>query len=191
MKARPAIGGRAACQGRGAVASEGLPGFMSENVRFVWGPPARIQLRRPNSAAAPDGASARGKGPGRIFPLRSGLSRGLVGPANSRILTTMDAVYLVLASNSGRTELWAATGSAGKALAQVRDHLPSGWMLTLSGECLLPEAAASLGIVPGEVQYLSGDLLHPSLKLAFRTSPRSLHNQLIPRRNSSYCAMSR
>ena len=79
----------------------------------------------------------------------------------------MDAVYLVLASNSGRTELWAATGSPGKALAQVRDHLPSGWMLTLSGECLLPEAAASLGIVPGEVQYLSGDLLHPSLKLAF------------------------
>ena len=78
----------------------------------------------------------------------------------------MDAVYLVLASNGGRTELWAATGSAGKALAQVRDHLP-GCMVTLSGECLLPEAAASLGIVPGEVQYLSGDLLDPSLKLAF------------------------
>ena len=91
---------------------------------------------------------------------------GLSGPPISRILATMDAVYLVLASNSGRIELWAATGSPGKALAQVRDHLP-GWMVTLSGECLLPEAAASLGIVPGEVQYLSGDLLDPSLKLAF------------------------
>ncbi len=79
----------------------------------------------------------------------------------------MDAVYLVLASNSGRTELWAATGGPGRALAQVRDHLPSGWMVTLSGECLLSEAAASLGIIPGEVQYLSGDLLDPSLKLAF------------------------
>jgi hypothetical protein len=79
----------------------------------------------------------------------------------------MDAVYLVLASNRGRTELWAATGSPGKALAQVRDHLPSGCMFTLSGECLLPEAAASLGIIPGEVQYLSGDLLDPTLKLAF------------------------
>jgi hypothetical protein len=92
----------------------------------------------------------------------------------------MDAVYLVLASNSGRTELWAATGSPGKALAEVRNHLPSGWMLTLSGECLLPEAASSLGIIPGEVQNLSGDLLDPSLKLAFENIASVLAQSVHP-----------
>ncbi len=86
----------------------------------------------------------------------------------------MDAVYLVLASNNGLTELWAATGSPGKALAEVRDRLPSGWMLTLTGGCLIPEAAASLGILRGEVQCLSGDFLDSSLKIAFESIASSL-----------------
>ena len=81
----------------------------------------------------------------------------------------MDAVYVVLASKVGHSELWASAGSPGKALAAVRDQLPSGWLLTLTGECLPPEEAAPLGIVPGEVRCLTGEFHDASLKSALVT----------------------
>ena len=76
----PACDRRPSClpRRRGAVASEGLPGFMSEEMfDLVWGPPARVRLRRPNSAAAPDGASAPGERPWSHIPPAIGVS--LVG----------------------------------------------------------------------------------------------------------------
>ena len=81
----------------------------------------------------------------------------------------MDAVYVVLASNVGQTERWATTGTPGKALAAVRDHLPTGWLLTLTGDCLPPEEAAPLGIVPGEVRCLTGEFQDASLNSALAT----------------------
>ena len=73
----------------------------------------------------------------------------------------MDAVYLVIASKDGQAELWAAAGTPGKALAEVRGYLPSGWMFTLTGETLAPEEAATLDIRPGNVRWLGGS---PPLK---------------------------
>jgi hypothetical protein len=70
----------------------------------------------------------------------------------------MDAAYLVVASRDGQTELWAAAGTPGKALAEVRGYLPSGWMLTLTGETLSSEDAATLDIRPGDVRWLRGGL---------------------------------
>ena len=70
----------------------------------------------------------------------------------------MDAVYLVIASKDGQAELWAASGTPGKALAEVRGYLPSGWMFTLTGETLSPEEAATLDIRPGNVRWLGGSL---------------------------------
>jgi hypothetical protein len=66
----------------------------------------------------------------------------------------MDAVYVVVASKDGLTEHWAALGTAGGVLADVRRYLPSGWLLTLSGEKLSPEEADGLGIRPGDVRRL-------------------------------------
>lgn len=68
----------------------------------------------------------------------------------------MDAVYLVIASKDGQAELWAASGTPGKALAEVRGYLPSGWMFTLTGETLSPEEAAMLDIRPGNVRWIGG-----------------------------------
>jgi len=63
----------------------------------------------------------------------------------------MDAVYVVVASKDELTEHWAALGTAGQVLAQVRRYLPSGWLLSLTGEKLSPEEADALGIRPGNV----------------------------------------
>jgi hypothetical protein len=92
----------------------------------------------------------------------------------------MDAVYVVLASKVGQTELWAITGTPGKALAAVRDYLPSGWLLTLTGECLPPEQAAPLGIVPGEPRCLTGEFHDASLKSAFASVASALAKPVDP-----------
>jgi hypothetical protein len=73
----------------------------------------------------------------------------------------MDAVYLVIASKDAQAELWAAAGTPGKALAEVRGYLPSGWMLTLTGETLSPEDATKLDIGQGNVRWMGGS---PPLK---------------------------
>lgn len=67
----------------------------------------------------------------------------------------MYVAYVVLASKDDHAELWAATGLPASALAQVRDYLPSGWLLTLTGEKLSAEEAAALDIPIGGVRRLS------------------------------------
>jgi hypothetical protein len=68
----------------------------------------------------------------------------------------MVAAYVVFASKDGESELWAASGTPGEALAAVRSYLPSGWLLTLTGESLSTEMATSLGVSSGDVRQLSG-----------------------------------
>lgn len=67
----------------------------------------------------------------------------------------MYVACVVLASKDDRAELWAATGTPAKALREVRDHLPSGWLLTLTGQKLSVAEAAALDIPPGGVRWLS------------------------------------
>lgn len=76
-----------------------------------------------------------------------------------RILANMYVAYVVLASKEDRAELWAATGTPAKALGEVRDHLPSGWLLTLTGEKFSAAKAAALDIPSGGVRRLS-DVSH-------------------------------
>jgi len=71
----------------------------------------------------------------------------------------MYVAYVVLASKDDRAKFWAATGTPAKALGEVRDHLPSGWLLTLTGEKLSAAKAAALDIAPGGVRWLS-DVSH-------------------------------
>jgi hypothetical protein len=82
----------------------------------------------------------------------------------------MDAVYLVFASKDGQGQLWAARGAPGKALAEVRDHLPSGSLLTLTGQSLLPEHATALNIRPGEICKLADELQNQILPFGNLTS---------------------
>jgi hypothetical protein len=67
----------------------------------------------------------------------------------------MYVAYVVLASKDDRNELWAATGTPAKALGEVRDYLPSGWLLTLTGKKLSVEEAVALDVRPGGVRWLS------------------------------------
>jgi hypothetical protein len=67
----------------------------------------------------------------------------------------MYVAYVVLASKDDRAELWAGTGTPAKALGDVRHYLPSGWLLTLTGEMLSTAEAAALEIPPGGVRWLS------------------------------------
>jgi len=77
----------------------------------------------------------------------------------------MYVAYVVLASKDDRAELWAGTGTAAKALGNVRDYLPSGWLLTLTGERLSTAEAAALDIPPGGVRWLS-DASHSKARQA-------------------------
>jgi hypothetical protein len=78
--------------------------------------------------------------------------------------------YVVLASKDNRAELWAATGTPAKALGDVRDYLPSGWLLTLTGEMLSITEAAALDIPPGGVRRLS-DASHKDRREAAALQP--------------------
>jgi hypothetical protein len=72
----------------------------------------------------------------------------------------MDEIQIIVASPDGkRKELWAATGTPEAALVQVRQHLPAGWMVTLTGSSLTPRQAAVLDLYPNEVWKLRGDEL--------------------------------
>lgn len=70
----------------------------------------------------------------------------------------MDEIHLIVASPDGkRKELWAATGTPEAALVQVRQHLPPGWMVTLSGNGLTARQAAVLNLRPNEARKLRTD----------------------------------
>jgi hypothetical protein len=63
-------------------------------------------------------------------------------------------IYIVAATGDGKTQLWAAAGTPGRALADVRKYLPSGWIITLTGECLTSREAEILGIGPDDVRKI-------------------------------------
>jgi hypothetical protein len=66
------------------------------------------------------------------------------------------STHVVLAIGDGQTELWAAaTATPRKALAGVLQSLPSGWMVTLTGESLSLEQATELDFRPNEVRKLA------------------------------------
>lgn len=80
----------------------------------------------------------------------------------------MYVAYVVLAFKDDRAELWAGPGTPAKALAEVRDYLPSGWLLTLTGEKLSAEQAAALDIPPGSVHRLRNVSYEKALKVPER-----------------------
>jgi hypothetical protein len=72
----------------------------------------------------------------------------------------MDEIQIIIASPDGkRKELWVATGTPEAALVQVRQYLPAGWMVTLTGSSLTPQQAAVLDLHPNEVRKLRVDEL--------------------------------
>jgi hypothetical protein len=67
----------------------------------------------------------------------------------------MNETHIIAASRDGKeTELWIAPGSAEQALVRVREHLPAGWMVTLTGNSLTRKQAAVLALGPDEVRKL-------------------------------------
>jgi len=68
----------------------------------------------------------------------------------------VDAIQIIAAKGNGNTELWAVAGTPQKALTDVLRCLPSGWIVTLTGESLTFEEAAALDIHSIEPQKLTG-----------------------------------
>lgn len=65
----------------------------------------------------------------------------------------MDEIYVIAATQDGkRTELWVAGDTPQRALVRVREHLPPGWMVTLTGESLTDRQAKVLGLNPHEAR---------------------------------------
>ena len=68
----------------------------------------------------------------------------------------MDAIQIIAAKGDGNTELWAVAGTPERALTDVLRCLPSGWIVTLTGESLTFEEAAAFDIHSTEPQKLTG-----------------------------------
>jgi len=66
----------------------------------------------------------------------------------------MDDVVLINAKGDGRIELWAVGAPSVRGLEILRQHLPPGWMVSLTGEGLTFKEAAVLDIRPNEVRKL-------------------------------------
>jgi hypothetical protein len=71
-------------------------------------------------------------------------------------IRSMDAIQIIAAKGDGNTELWAVAGTPERALTDVLRCLPSGWIVTLTGESLTPEEAVELDIHSTEPQKLRG-----------------------------------
>lgn len=64
-------------------------------------------------------------------------------------------IHIVAASQDGKSsELWISAGSPEAALVKVRQQLPAGWMVTLTGNSLTPKQAAVLHLRPDEARKL-------------------------------------
>ena len=79
--------------------------------------------------------------------------------ADRSIFASMDdmlehEIYVLIASGNGKSEFWAAATTRERALAEVRQHLPLGWMVALTEHYLTPHEATSLGIRPNGVRKL-------------------------------------
>ncbi len=72
----------------------------------------------------------------------------------------MDEFHFVPTTQDGKeTDLWITAGPPEMALVRVLEHLPSGWMATLTGQSLTPKQAVMLGLAPNEARKLrSGEL---------------------------------
>ena len=68
----------------------------------------------------------------------------------------METIQIIAAKGNGTTELWAVAGSPERALTDVLHCLPSGWIVTLTGETLTPQEAAAFDIHSTEPRKLKG-----------------------------------
>jgi hypothetical protein len=65
-----------------------------------------------------------------------------------------DEIYVVVARGNGESEFWAVATPRERALAEVRQHLPLGWIIAFTEHCLTPHEAAALGLRPNGVRKL-------------------------------------
>jgi hypothetical protein len=66
--------------------------------------------------------------------------------AESDTVVSTSSAYIVAATGDGEhIEQWIATGTAATALMKVRQNLPPGWLVSLTGASLTLEQAAALG----------------------------------------------
>jgi hypothetical protein len=70
-----------------------------------------------------------------------------------RILPRIDEIHIVAAAGDGRTEFFVAAGARDIVLANVRQRLPLGWMVTL-WDRLSSQEAAALDLRSDEVRHL-------------------------------------
>jgi hypothetical protein len=71
------------------------------------------------------------------------------------MFSNIQRFYVVAANGDDKTEFWVAAGTTPtKALAEVVQHLPSGWMATLTGESLTLGEGTELDFRPNEVRKL-------------------------------------
>jgi len=78
------------------------------------------------------------------------------------IIASMDAIHILAATKDGKnTELWAVAGTPQRALWQLRERLPSGWMVTLTGNSLTPKQATILDVRQDEPRKLRDGLVWP------------------------------
>lgn len=67
---------------------------------------------------------------------------------------SMYGIHVVAATGEDRTEFWAVAATPTKALVEVLQRLPAGWMVTLTGESLTLQEGAELHFRPNEVRKL-------------------------------------
>jgi len=69
----------------------------------------------------------------------------------------MAEIQVIAATQDGTNkEYWAVIGTPTMALAEIRQYLPPGWMVTLTGTSLTPQEAAALDIGADKVRKLRG-----------------------------------
>jgi hypothetical protein len=65
-----------------------------------------------------------------------------------------DEIYVVVARGTGESEFWAVATPRDRVLAEVRQHLPLGWIIAFTERCLTPHEATALGLRPNGVRKL-------------------------------------
>jgi hypothetical protein len=66
----------------------------------------------------------------------------------------MDEILLLATTDGTKMEYWAAVGTPEMALMEVRKHLPSGWLVTLSATSLTPREMVALNLNMGTIRAL-------------------------------------
>ncbi len=77
--------------------------------------------------------------------------------AERGIFGLMGTVQVIAAIRDGTNkDYWAVAGTPTEALTEIRQHLPPGWMFTLTGTSLTPKEAAALDMGTDKVRKLRG-----------------------------------